>query len=81
VLSANFFLRDFLICQRQICTLTFGRSQNCTLTKRSRKHENQDKQRDRESIERFDCNGVLKILLNMETHIVTTDLKHNLLHK
>jgi hypothetical protein len=38
-------------------------------------------QRDRESIERFDCNGVLKISLNMETHIVTIDLKHNLLHK
>ena len=56
-------------------------SQNCTLTKRPRKHENQDKQRDREYIEWYDCNGILKISLNMETQIAKINLQHNLLHK
>ncbi|CAG8794566.1 5655_t:CDS:1, partial [Racocetra fulgida] len=49
--------------------------------KRPRKHENFHKQRDRGYIERFSCNGTLKIVLNMETNIATIDLQHNLLHK
>ena len=62
-------------------TMWYYCSQNCTLAKRPRKHENQDKQRDREYIERYDCNGVLKISLNVETQIAKINLQHNLLHK
>ncbi|CAG8768953.1 16202_t:CDS:2, partial [Racocetra fulgida] len=49
--------------------------------KRPRKHEDLNKQRDRGYIERFSCNGVLKILLNMEMNTAAVDLQHNLLHK
>ena len=45
------------------------------------KTKNQDKQRDREQIERFNCNGILKISLNMKTHVATINLQHDLLHK
>ncbi|CAG8790618.1 15761_t:CDS:1, partial [Cetraspora pellucida] len=49
--------------------------------KRPRKHKDLDKQRDREYIERFNCTGVLKILLDIEMNVATIDLQHNLLHK
>lgn len=51
------------------------------MTKRPQKYENQDKQQDREYIERYDCNGTLKISLNIETQIATVNLQHDLLHK
>ncbi|CAG8804804.1 20603_t:CDS:2, partial [Gigaspora rosea] len=35
-------------------------------SKRPRKHEDFDKQRDREYIEQFACNGILKISLDIE---------------
>ncbi|CAG8477251.1 2922_t:CDS:2, partial [Gigaspora rosea] len=62
-------------------TFWYNCSQNCTLAKRPRKHEDFDKQRDREYIERFACNGILKISLDIEINVATIDLKHNLLHK
>ncbi|PKY61350.1 hypothetical protein RhiirA4_488882, partial [Rhizophagus irregularis] len=58
-------------------TIWYYCSQNCALAKRPRKHENQNKQRDREYIERYDCNGTLKISLNIETQIATVNLQHN----
>ncbi|CAG8722420.1 1004_t:CDS:1, partial [Rhizophagus irregularis] len=36
-------------------------SQSCSLAKRFQKHENQDKQLNREYIEQFNCNGILKV--------------------
>ncbi|CAG8742449.1 12731_t:CDS:2, partial [Cetraspora pellucida] len=56
-------------------------SQSCTLAKRPRKHDDSNKQRDREYIDQFTCNGILKILLDMEINVATVDLQHNLLHK
>ncbi len=48
--------------------------QNHTLTKRPRKNENKDKQRNRESINRFNCNGILKISINMKTYLAIISL-------
>ncbi|CAG8751960.1 2910_t:CDS:2, partial [Gigaspora margarita] len=62
-------------------TYWYNCSQSCNLAKRPRKHEEFNKQRDREYIDRFACNGVLKILLDMEKNVAMVDLQHNLLHK
>ncbi|RGB21265.1 hypothetical protein C1646_778533 [Rhizophagus diaphanus] len=48
------------------CNIWYYCSQSCSLVKHSQKYENQDKQCNREHIERFVCNGILKVLLNME---------------
>src|SRR5437868_2124176 len=56
-------------------------SQSYTLAKCLRKHEDFHKQRDKEYLERFTCNSVLKILLDMEINIAMINLQHNLLHK
>ncbi|CAG8833289.1 4455_t:CDS:2, partial [Racocetra persica] len=49
--------------------------------KHSRKHEDSNKQCDREYIDRFTCNGVLKILLDMEMNVAMVDLQYNLFHR
>jgi hypothetical protein len=51
------------------------------LAKRSRKHEDLDKQRDREYMKRFNCNGLITISINMNTSFVNIHFKHDILHK
>src|ERR1051325_10262387 len=62
-------------------TIWYNCSQFCTLAKRARKHENQENHRDRESMDRFNCDGLVKISINIDTCIAKVHLKHNILHK
>ncbi|CAG8583514.1 9960_t:CDS:2 [Cetraspora pellucida] len=45
------------------------------------KHESIEKQRDRIPIERFNCNGLIKIIINMELKIASIHLQHSIIHK
>ncbi len=56
-------------------------SQCQSLAKRPRKHETIEKQRDRIPIERFNCNGLIKITLNMEIKTALVHLQHFIIHK
>jgi len=51
------------------------------LAKRSRKNEDLDKQRDRECMKRFNCNGLITISINMNTSLINIHFKHDILHK
>jgi hypothetical protein len=55
-------------------------SQNSSLAKKSRKIEDLSKQRDRSSAERFDCNGMLKIAININLKTANIELCHDLIH-
>ena len=55
-------------------------SQNSNLTKRSRKIEDISKQRDRKPIERFNCNGILKIEIDINSKTAFIQLLHDLIH-
>ncbi|CAB5384510.1 unnamed protein product [Rhizophagus irregularis] len=64
-----------------IYTYWYYCSQCQQLAKKPRKNEDLNKQRDREYIKRFDCNGLITISINMNTFLVTIHLKHDILHK
>jgi len=48
--------------------------------KKPRKTEDLSKQRDKQSIERFDCNGILKIKIDINLKIAIVQLYHDLIH-
>ncbi|CAG8767553.1 14358_t:CDS:2 [Dentiscutata erythropus] len=50
-------------------------------SKKPRKYQNPECQRDRESIECFDCNGMLKISINMITNNASIYLKYKILYQ
>ena len=56
-------------------------SQCQSLAKRPRKHESIENQRDRIPIERFNCNGLIKITLNMEIKTASVHLQHSIIYK
>ncbi|CAB4478365.1 unnamed protein product [Rhizophagus irregularis] len=64
-----------------IYTYWYYCSQCQQLAKKPRKNEDLNKQRDREYIKHFDCNGLITISINMNTFLVTIHLKHDILHK
>ncbi|GBC30961.2 ATP-dependent DNA helicase PIF1 [Rhizophagus irregularis DAOM 181602=DAOM 197198] len=55
-------------------------SQNSDLTKRARKIENLSKQRDKLPITRYDCNGILKIAIDINSKTADIQLYHDLIH-
>ncbi|CAB5357690.1 unnamed protein product [Rhizophagus irregularis] len=55
-------------------------SQNSDLTKRARKIEDLSKQRDKLPITRYDCNGVLKIAIVINSKTADIQLYHDLIH-
>jgi len=50
------------------------------LAKKQRKILDIKKQRDREQMDRFSCNGHIKITINSDTQIVKLEMQHDLLH-
>jgi hypothetical protein len=50
------------------------------LAKRPKKTEDLSKQRDKRSIERFDCNGILKIKIDIDSKTAIVQLYHDLIH-
>ncbi|CAG8790313.1 4857_t:CDS:2 [Dentiscutata erythropus] len=62
-------------------TFQYRCSQCRSLAKKPRKHQDLECQRDRESIERFDCSGTLRISINMIDNHASIYLKHEILHK
>ncbi|GBC07403.1 hypothetical protein RclHR1_07440008 [Rhizophagus clarus] len=64
-----------------IYTIWYNCSQSNSLAKRPQKHEDLEKHRDREYMNRFNCEGLVKILINTSTCIAKVHLKHNILHK
>ncbi|CAG8687950.1 23063_t:CDS:1 [Rhizophagus irregularis] len=64
-----------------ILTFRYKCSQCKSLAKRPRKNESIEKQRDRIPIERFNCNGLIKIKLKMGTNIASVNLQHSIIHK
>lgn len=56
-------------------------SQSNILAAKPRKHEDTSKHRDTPSMERFDCNGAIKITINQSTNIAKLVLKHKLIHE
>ncbi|CAG8510232.1 3237_t:CDS:1, partial [Cetraspora pellucida] len=65
----------------ELHTFQYRCSQCRSLAKKPRKHQDPECQRDRGSIERFDCSGTLRISINMITNNVSIYLKHEILHK
>ncbi len=63
-----------------ICNFWYKCSQNSCLTKKSRKIEDLSKQRDNLPITRFDCNGTLKITINIDSNTANIELYHDLIH-
>ncbi|CAB5356722.1 unnamed protein product [Rhizophagus irregularis] len=55
-------------------------SQNSDLTKRARKIEDLSKQRDKLPITRYDCNGILKIAIDINSKTADIQLYHDLIH-
>jgi hypothetical protein len=55
-------------------------SQQNSLAKKPRKHIDSSKHRDMPSMERFDCNGVIKVSINQSTMMAEVDLQHEQLH-
>jgi hypothetical protein len=55
-------------------------SQNSSLAKKPRKIEDLSKQRDKLPTMRFDCNGILKIAINMNLKTANIQLCHDLIH-
>lgn len=62
-------------------TIQYRCSQCQNLSKKPRKHQDLDHQRDRGSIERFDCEGTLRITIDMMNNSAFVYLKHNILHQ
>jgi hypothetical protein len=54
-------------------------SQQNTLAKKPRKHVDLSKHRDMPSMERFDCNGVIKVIIN-QSNMAEVHLQHDMLH-
>ncbi|CAG8453932.1 631_t:CDS:2 [Cetraspora pellucida] len=65
----------------QLVTFRYRCSQCQNLAKKPRKHENIENQRDRQSIQRFDCKGTIKIVINVEANCASVHLKHSTIHK
>ena len=63
-----------------IMTLHFYCSQSQIFSRKSRKIFETEKQRDGESIARFDCGGTLKIKINTVLRKVSLELTHKILH-
>ena len=55
-------------------------SQRDILAKKPKKHQDSSKHRDILSMERFNCNGVIKIIINEVTKIAKVALQHDFLH-
>ncbi|PKY21650.1 hypothetical protein RhiirB3_435306 [Rhizophagus irregularis] len=55
-------------------------SQNNELSKKPRKNPDITKQRDRESMDRYNCKGRIKILIDETEHIAYIVIKHHILH-
>ena len=51
------------------------------MAKKPHKHKDLNKQRDREYIKRYNCNGLITVSINMSTFLITIHLKHDILHK
>jgi hypothetical protein len=64
-----------------IFTFQYKCSQCHSLAKRPRKHESIENQRDRIPIDRFNCNGLIKIKLKMGINIASVHLQHSMIHK
>ena len=62
-------------------TIWYNCSQSSLLKKKPRKHENSENHRDRECMDRFNCEGRAKISINIDTCVAKVHLKHNILHK
>lgn len=65
----------------QLSTFRYRCSQCRNLAKKPKKHENIENQRDRPSIQRFDCKGTIKIVINIEANYASVHLKHSTIHK
>src|SRR3954454_24810366 len=55
-------------------------SQRNILAKKPKKHQDSSKHRDRLSMERFNCNGVIKIAINEVSKNAKVTLQHDFLH-
>ncbi|PKK58528.1 hypothetical protein RhiirC2_645079, partial [Rhizophagus irregularis] len=55
-------------------------SQSNELSKKPRKNPDITKQRDRESMDRYNCKGRIKILIDETEHIAYIVIKHHILH-
>lgn len=64
------------------CTKTFWYfcSQQKKLGSKPKKHQDSSKHRDTQSMERFDCEGTVKIAINEVTKIAKVTLQHDFLH-
>lgn len=78
-----YIYKDSYNSKKEFDVLTFWYkcSQCQSLAKKPRKHESIENQRDQIPIERFDCNGSIKITLKMEIKIATIHLQHSIIHK
>jgi hypothetical protein len=81
----TFYLRLFSIrasnSSANGATFYFYCSQSQILSKKSRKSFEIEKHRDRETIDRFDCNGCLKIKLHNSLNKVSLKFVHKTLHE
>jgi hypothetical protein len=55
-------------------------SQQNALAKKPRKNADSPKHRDKPSMERFDCSGVIKVSINQSTMMAEVHLQHDFLH-
>jgi hypothetical protein len=65
----------------KIYTYWYKCSQDRSLAKRPRKHEDKEKHRDKIPIERFDCESTIKIIINTDNQQATINYTHGILHK
>lgn len=55
-------------------------SQRDVLAEKQKKHEDPSKHRDTQSMERFHCNGVIKVSINPSTNMAEVHVQHDFLH-
>jgi len=66
---------------RYATTYWYYCSQSKGLAGKCRKHEDTSKHRNTASMNRFDCNGIIKITIDEANNTATLSMQHDLLHK
>src|SRR5581483_6520525 len=56
-------------------------SQRHDLAARPKKHQDVSKHRDTKAMERFRCNGIVKVSIDSLNNMASLSVKHDLLHK
>ncbi|CAG8436323.1 3850_t:CDS:2, partial [Scutellospora calospora] len=65
---------------KQATSIWYFCSQRVNMAKKPRKHNDPEKQRDTKTMERFDCNGCIKVNINLTLQIARITVEHNILH-